>query len=174
MSFCNPMTKFVREDAAAAFGLLHNIANAETNTANTTTSVLSAIERDSKKLISLSSSLVELGREVFELYKYVCPSYVRIASDSPRTRFSPGVTKRGSHRVEGDFATCERDHRSNDPTDHAAAKTSGAHVDHDRITVAPHLQAVESERPGQRLRREGSKVPVPQEDRAHLAERVNT
>src|SRR3989475_12108706 len=96
MSFCNPMTKFVREDAAAAFGLLHNIANAETNTANTTTSVLSAIERDSKKLISLSSSLVELSREEFELYKYVCPSYVRIASDSPRTRLSPGRTHRSS------------------------------------------------------------------------------
>src|SRR5256712_3608403 len=82
--------------------------------------------------------------------------------------------KRGSHRFEGDFASCERDHRGHDPTNHAAAKTCGAHVDHDRITVAPHLQAVESERPGERLRREGAKVPVPQEERAHLAERANT
>src|SRR3989442_3603529 len=117
MSFCNPMTKFVREDAAAAFGLLHNIANAETNTANTTTSVLSAIERDSKKLISLSSSLVELGREVFELYKYVCPSYVRIASDSPRTHFSPGTTSRGSssprsHLVRFSNSFCTKDTRT--------------------------------------------------------------
>src|SRR2546428_321889 len=161
MSFCNPMTKFVREDAAAAFGLLHNIANAETNTANTTTSVLSAIERDSKKLISLSSSLVELGREVFELYKYVCPSYVRIASDSPRTRFSPGVTTRGS----------------SSPRSHLVRfSNSFLYEGHANRPVRSGLIRgnSRSERPGQRLRREGSKVPVPQEDRAHLAERVNT
>src|SRR2546428_748465 len=118
MSFCNPMTKFVREDAAAAFGLLHNIANAETNTANTTTSVLSAIERDSKKLISLSSSLVELGREVFELYKYVCPSYVRIASDSPRKRFRPGVRTRPSQQRSDGPCRDENFRRARRPQSH--------------------------------------------------------
>src|SRR2546428_11387498 len=37
---------------------------------------------------------------------------------------SPSL-KRGSHRVEGDFASCERDHPGHDPTDPPPPKTSG-------------------------------------------------
>src|SRR5438034_7378336 len=92
MSFCKPMTRLVRDDAAAAFGLLSVSTNTEATITNTITSVRSAIERDRKKLISLSSSRSRIGRPkgANRIKRYV---RVTFASGQTRGRrvFPPGV-----------------------------------------------------------------------------------
>src|SRR5438034_642952 len=167
MSFCKPMTRLVRDDAAAAFGLLSVSTNTEATITNTITSVRSAIERDRKKLISLSSSRSRIGRPkgANRIKRYV---RVTFASGQTRGRrvFLPvsRPLERGLDGAERDVATGAGDHRGDDSTDHATSKAFRAHIDEDRLGVRCHIQTIEGERTRRRLRHERAKVVRPNEE----------
>src|SRR5438034_890837 len=148
MSFCKPMTRLVRDDAAAAFGLLSVSTNTEATITNTITSVRSAIERDRKKLISLSSSRSRIDRAKREP--------IRGCHQEQRLRRSELEVvscslQRGLDRAECDVTSGAGDHRRDDSTDHPTTKAFGAHIDENRVAVRCHVQMIDHERTRGRL-----------------------